>query len=393
MRRGWQFQTVFLIAGLGLSTVAARAEAAQAVSAAAAVPTPVVTNRNDQDFRLVTEPTTETAQRVLPSDTRFRYEGRFDTTNAASPVVIWQGSRVAIDFEGDRLVLRFDGLEGQNFFDVRIDGTNHVVTVRTGRDLRFVYQPVLGSGRHELRVFKRSEAAAGTARFQGIEIAAGAQAWLPASPGYKLAMEFFGDSITVGACNEDGDADQWEDRRTHNNALSYAALTAAAFSADYRNIAVSGMGVAIGWVPMRAGQVWDRLYPNPAAAAADLTTWKPDVVFVNLGENDDSYSSAKGKLFPTVFADQYVALVRAIRQVYPGAHIVLLRGGMFGGSQSIPLRKAWETAVAELEERDPKTSHFVFTHWSKTHPRVTDDRAMADELVAWLKKQKFMRTR
>ena len=132
-------------------------------------------------------------------------------------------------------------------------------------------------------------------------------------------MEFIGDSITVGACNEDGAADQWEDRRTHNCALSYATLTAEAFDADYRNTAVSGMGVAIGWVPMKAGEIWNRLYPDTNSPPADLHAWIPNVVFVNLGENDDSYPRAHGQPFPANFTDGYVALIRAIRAAYPDA--------------------------------------------------------------------------
>jgi len=59
--------------------------------------------------------------------------------------------------------------------------------------------------------------------------------------------------------------DQWTIVATHDAALSYATLTAAAFSADYRNIAVSGMGIATGWVDKKAGAVWDKTYPNPAS--------------------------------------------------------------------------------------------------------------------------------
>ena len=391
--RSW-FHASFLVSGLLLLSSCSHQELAQpARTAATSSAAPIVTNRNDQDFKLVTETTAAARQVILPSDPRFRYEGRFDTASPAGPVILWQGSRIAIDFEGDQLVLGWEWLQGQSFFDVAIDETNHLLAIRGGGESRFAFQPELGAGRHRLTLFKRSEADAGRVRFKGIEIAAGAQAWLPAAPDYKLAMEFFGDSITVGACNEDGDTDQWDDRLTHNNALSYAALTAAAFAADYRNIAVSGMGVSTGWFPVRAGQIWDRLYPNAASAPADLNAWKPDVVFVNLGENDDSYSSAKGRLFPTVFADEYVALVRAMREAYPAAQIVLLRGGMFGGSQSPALRDAWESAVSRLEAHDPKIAHFVFSHWSKNHPRVADDRAMADELIAWLKHQKFMPSR
>ena len=241
-------------------------------------------------------------------------------------------------------------------------------------------------------LFKRSAASAGTVRFQGIEIAHEADASAPAPHVYRLAMEFIGDSITAGACNEDDATDQWEDRRTHNNALSYGAMTATAFGADYRNIAVSGMGVVIGWVPVRAFEAWDRIYPDPKSPRADLTAWTPDVVFVNLGENDDSFTHAKGMPFPAAFSTDYVALVRAIRQVHPAASIVILRGGMFGGAQSPALRQAWEAAVAELERADPRITHFVFQHWSSNHPRVADDRAMADELITWLKHQPFIKS-
>jgi len=38
--------------------------------------------------------------------------------------------------------------------------------------------------------------------------------------------------------------------------------------------------------------------------------------------------------------------------------------------------------VTQLEAADPAISHFVFAHWTHHHPRVADDRAMADELIA-----------
>ena len=44
----------------------------------------------------------------------------------------------------------------------------------------------------------------------------------------------------------------------------------------------------------------------------------------------------------------------------------------------------------EVETSDPRVSHYVFEHWATLHPRVSDDRAMADELTAWLKQQPFM---
>ena len=326
---------------------------------------------------------------IPAADARFRYEGRFDLSDSNAPVIVWQASRISLDFEGDALGLLFDDAKGQCFFNAEVDGSNTVVEIREGKPVTPATLAGFGPGRHHLVLFKRSEADAGTVRFRGVELAAGEKAWAPPAPVYPLRMEFFGDSITVGACNEDGDTDQWDNRRTHNAALSYAALTATAFSADYRNIAVSGMGIASGWVDRKAGEVWDRIYPNPASARADLTKWVPQVIFVNFGENDDSYPRAHGQPFPEGYTDGYIALVRAIRTAYPVAYVVLLRGGMFGGAQSEPLRQAWESAVTQLEAADQGISHFVFKHWTQNHPRVADDRALADELIAWLKQQPF----
>ena len=329
-------------------------------------------------------------RQIPASDPRFRYEGRFDFSDTNSPVVIWQASRISLDFDGNTLGLDFNNAKGQCFFNATVDGSNTVVEIREGKPAQPATLAGFGPGRHHLVLFKRSEADAGTVHFRGVELAAGEKALAPPAPVYRLRMEFFGDSITVGACNEDGSADQWDNRRTHNAALSFAALTAAAFPADYRNTAVSGMGIITGWVDRTAGQVWDKTYPNPASPHANLTNWVPQVVFVNFGENDDSYPRAHGQPFPAAYTDGYIALIRAIRTAYPIAHIVILRGGMFGGAQSEPLRQAWESAVRQLEAADPAISHFVFKHWTPNHPRVADDRAMADELIAWLKQQSFM---
>ncbi|MGP8199565.1 MAG: GDSL-type esterase/lipase family protein [Limisphaerales bacterium] len=347
-------------------------------------------NYNAGDFQRVAGKMDAVLQRIPASDPRFLYQGRFDFAHPTGPVVAWQASRIRIDFEGDRLVLSFDRLGGQSFFDVQVDDEVWILALQRGGRQRLALQHTLSPGRHHLTLFKRSEASAGTVRFEGIELAPGAKAWAPAPVTWPLAMEFYGDSITVGACDEDGATDQWTNRLTHNCALNYAALTAAAFSADYRNISVSGMGIDTGYVKVRAAQVWNRTDAKAGAPPADLKAWQPDLVFVNYGENDDSFTTSRRLDFPKTFADDYVALVQNIRRAYPNARIVLLRGGMFGGAQSVRLRIPWEKAVARLEAGDKNVSDFVFTHWSALHPRVPDDRAMADELIRWLKTRDFM---
>ena len=334
---------------------------------------------------------TSTVQMIPASSPSFRFEGRIDFTDPAGPVVIWQGSRISLDFAGPTLRLRFGPAVEQNVFNVTVDAQTEIIAVPAGAGWSCVWPRPLANSRHRLVLFKRTEAAKGRVAFLGVEIAAGVQTWAPAPPDYRLKMEFFGDSVMVGACNEDGATDQWEDLRTHNNALSYTTLTAGVFKADYRCMAVSGMGISTGYVDVKAGQVWDKVYPRADSPRADLNAWQPDVALVNYGENDDSFTRNQKQPFPADYTAGYVALVKAFRAAYPQTHLVLMRGGMYGGGHSAPLIKAWTAVVKELEAGDPAISHFVFTHWSSNHPRVSDHRAMADELIAWLKEQPFMR--
>jgi lysophospholipase L1-like esterase len=331
-------------------------------------------------------------QTISASDKCFRYEGRIDFNDANSPVVVWQASRISIDFEGDTLTLLFDRPTWQTYFNAQIDNSTSIVDVNAGMPAKGTAFTGLGKGRHHLVLSKRSEASAGSVHFNGIQIDDGAKVWASAPVAYKLRTEFFGDSKTAGACNEDPNADQWDTRRTHNGLLSYAAMTAEAFKADHRNVTVSGMGIITGYVDVNAGQMWNKIYPKASSPVADLKAWVPDVVFVNLGDNDESFTVKQKQPFPADFNDGYISLVRAIRAAYPKAHIVLLRGGMYGGMHSKPLDAAWKYIVAQLEAGDKNISHFIFKYQAMNHPRVAEDRILADELITWLKQQDFMKS-
>jgi lysophospholipase L1-like esterase len=317
----------------------------------------------------------------------FRCEGRVDLARPEGPVLIWQASRVVFAFTGDLLGFDFEVLEGAVGLEVTIDGVAQRLSLRSTGAHQLQLKAV-GAGPHHAVVTKISEADAGWVALRGITVAGELVDGPPA--GGALKFEFFGDSITAAACSEDGAVDQWEDRTVHNALAGYAAFAAGDFGAEHRNIAVSGMGICTGYVPQRAGEIWDRLYPRADSVRAALTAWTPDIVFVNWGENDHAHSSEFKYPFPEYFARDYVAVVRRIREAYPFAQLVLLRGGMAGGANGRDLGDAWETARATLAKGDPRLHAFVFTHWAELHPRATDHRKMADELVAWLRAQPLL---
>ena len=327
---------------------------------------------------------------VSASDPAFRYQGRLDLTDPAAPVVAWESSRVSVDFTGASLSLLFGPATGQNFFDGRVDGESRIIAVEPEPRTTIAWPGSLGPGLHHLELAKRTEASAGSAAFRGIEIGPDAVVDKPVAVKASLRMLFLGDSITAGACDEDGAADQWDDRRTHNAEMSYAALTAGAFGADFENISVSGIGIVTGYVDVTFGEIWDRLYPTHGAPKADLTAWRPDVIFLNLGGNDTSFSKGKGRPFPASFSDSYFKLVAEVRSAYPDAELVLLRGGMSETETDPVLIAAWADAVRRVEAQDRRSTHFVFVHHTDLHPRVADHRLMAAELCRWLRGQPFM---
>lgn len=336
---------------------------------------------------------TQSLKVVHASDPAFRYQGRFDLTDPAAPVVVWESSRILVDFTGRSLALLFGKSTDQNFFDAQVDGESRIVAVAPGVQAAMVWPGPLGAGLHHLVLIKRSEASAGSVAFRGIEIGYDATVGYPVAGVAALKMLFLGDSITAGACDEDGNVDQWESRRTHNANLSYAALTADAFGADFENISVSGIGIVTGYVDVTFGEIWDRLYPAHGSPRADLTAWRPDVIFINLGANDTSFPKSKGKPFPLSFADRYFKVVTEVRSAYPDAELVMLRGGMSETETDPVLIAAWTEAVRRVEAQDRRSTHFVFIHHTDLHPRVADHRLMAAELCKWLSGQTFMPSR
>jgi len=189
------------------------------------------------------------AATIPASHPEIHYEGRFDTSFSDSIGIIWQASRISFEFTGDSVELLFSAAKGQNFFDLTLDDKTHVIELLENQPPAKTRLENLGPGPHRLTLFKRSEADAGHVRFDGVQLSSDGKLLRFNRPSYAHKFLFLGDSITAGACNEDGDTDQWENRRTHNAAKSYAAFTAQAFDADHRNISVSGMGIAMGWVP------------------------------------------------------------------------------------------------------------------------------------------------
>jgi lysophospholipase L1-like esterase len=316
--------------------------------------------------------------------------GRIDWRQPLAPVVIWQGSEFRLRFQGQRFGLAFSNVRGQNCFTVLVDDQLSYLGLPpapagtpAGGEAgvqTWVWDLPLDPGEHEICLIKRSEAFASQVRFQGFVLEPDAMV-LPAPERPRLTIEFFGDSITAGACNEDQGEDQYDDHSSHNNWLSYGAITARNLGAAQISTAVSGIGVCASWDPRTMPEIWDRLYVDPSGPAWDFSGPAPDLVVINLGQNDFGFTRHQWQAFPPDFTERYVDLVLAIRQRYPAARLYCVLGGMRCYQESPELRRAWDQAVATLMANDSRLHRYVFSAWAPSHPRTDVHARMAQELT------------
>jgi lysophospholipase L1-like esterase len=353
--------------------------------AASPAPVPSPKLRLEQIHTLVLDEALGAGDTLLnPEDPRYAWEGRVDFTEPAQPRMVFSGAKASIRFRGPALSLGFEGGTGQNWFNLIVDGELRVLGPLPF--VKSVYAMTgLNNDLHEAVIFKRSEAQAGSIRFLGFGAPGGEILEAPPRPSRRI--EILGDSISAGACNEDGKLDQWADRSTHNFYNSYGAIAARALGASISAAVNSGSGVSQGWNEYEAIEYWDRQDLGRGAALAPPSDPPPDAFIINLGENDDSFSRTKIIPFPADFTVRYLELARAVRARYPQTLIVCALGGMWGGRHSAVLRDAWEAALDILEAEDPRVRRLLFEHSTLQHPRVPDHEIMASELEDFLRRE------
>ena len=125
----------------------------------------------------------------------------------------------------------------------------------------------------------------------------------------------------------------------------------------------------------------------------DFARWTPDVVVVNLMQNDSWLIDRERKLQPAPDEAQriaaYQAFVARLRAVYPKAYIVCALGSMDATRPGSPWPGYVTAAVNKLRaagDRRIDTLFFPFTGYEK-HPRVAQHQANADLLSAFVKKR------
>ncbi len=177
-------------------------------------------------------------------------------------------------------------------------------------------------------------------------------------------MEFIGDSITCGFGIEGKSAAERFSTATENPCKTYAALTAERFGAEYNLISWSSIGVYSSSCEEGADKpndswVMPMLYDCTDIGAAntfgfepalwDFKSFVPDVIVINLGTNDSSFTRGIPERV-NAFKTAYKSFLRHIREKNPSAYIICALG-MMGNTLGKGLFPAVDETVKEIGDK------------------------------------------
>ncbi|MDB5152001.1 MAG: electron transporter RnfD [Mucilaginibacter sp.] len=329
---------------------------------------------------------------IKSHDPHIRYSGRIIMQDEASELS-WQGTSLKINFKGTGVRATLKDEYGFDYFNVIVD--NKVVAVIQPDSFRREYTLVSGLpvGSHKLELFKRTEWAMGKTWFYKFELDKNASI-LPPPPPQKRKIEYFGDSISLGYAAEDLTG---QDRGTapyENGYLSYTTLTAQHFDAEFHNTSRSGIGIMVSWDALTMPELYSRLDPTDAENKWDFSKYVPDVVVINLFQNDAwlvkmpenaQFKAKFGNKPPT--DDQttkaYRDFVKTIRGKYPKAQIICVLGNMDAVKDGSPWPGYVQKAVAQMGDKNIYTHFFPYKN-TPGHPSKKEQRAIADDLIAFI---------
>lgn len=325
--------------------------------------------------------------------------GRVGITDSCAEIY-WTGTSVKLNVKGTKTVkaLLSDD-KGNNYYYVIVDGDEaNAVKIKIDREKKF-YTLVtnLDEYKHSIELFKLTNTDFITTRFYGFETDADAKI-VKAEMKPKRKIEFFGNSITCGHGAEDSSKNSGAPQ-FFNNYKAYGAITARHFSAQYHCTAKSGIGITISWFKEIMPEIYDRLNPANASSKWNFAKYIPDIVVVNLFQNDswlvnmpdhEQFKSRFGTIKPSeaFIINAYKSFIQSIRSKYPKANIICCLGNMDATKEGSKWPGYVDAAVALLEDKKIITYYFPYKN-TPGHPVIKEQQAMADDLINFIEKNKF----
>lgn len=345
--------------------------------------------------------------KINHDDGRIRYTGRVAQTEDGTHFY-WPGSFAQVRFTGTTLRCSFTPklVWGTVCLGLIVDGRLSRVPLSPAMDGKVTEVPLgewLESGKeHTVTLFKQLDCSYSYV-LHGFETDG---EFLEAAPREALRLEFYGDSVTAGACVEAvdyvGRTDPSGNDACYDNAWwSYAWQTARLLGAECHLTAQGGIAVLphTGYfhypTQIAMDETWDRLCYFPEAG--EFTKWDfgrfiPHAVVFALGQNDQHNALTEENDLKcegehrALWKAAYGKIARGVMGHYPaGTPLVFI-------TTLIRHDKAWDDAIAEitaeLKAEGLNAHQYLFRRngdGTDGHPRIPEQTEMAEELAAFLK--------
>jgi hypothetical protein len=331
------------------------------------------------------------AQNTVGSgDKRIAYTGRVVMTDSAAQLS-WPGTTVEVNFEGTGLMAELRDQFGENTYNIVLDGrVVGKLTMHRAKKLDTLVSE-LAPGKHHLELFKRTEAAMGKTWLYSLQPTG---TLLAPSPRRKRKIVFFGDSITCGYAVEDSSGKDRGTAEFENGYISYAAIAARHFDAEFHSISKSGIGIMVSWFPVIMPEMYDLVEPTDSLTKWDFTQFQPQLVVINLFQNDswiaempanEQFKARFGttKPSPERIVWAYRDFLRSIRAKFPDAEILCALGNMDATERGSVWPGYITQAVASLGDAHVYTHFFPYKN-TPGHPNPKEQQVMADDLIGYI---------
>lgn len=236
------------------------------------------------------------------------------------------------------------------------------------------------------------------------EIAVNAREGIKPTPENLHKIEFIGDSITCGYGVDDENELHSFSTATEDVTKTYAYKTAEELQADYSMVAYSGYGIISGYTTSDQ-RLTSQLLPDyyekvaksngkfdgtlvPQSIGWDFNRFVPELIVINLGTNDDSYTQ-NDKEKQAEYAGQYVEFLKRVRANNAAAKILCTLGIM--GDRLYPfVEQAVEVYMRETGDANIAAMKFdvqlAFDGYAiNGHPSKATHIKAAEKLISQIK--------
>lgn len=286
---------------------------------------------------------------VKANDKAVRYVGRTEVQPDGSVTFDWVGTYLESGFTGGTLSVRLSDI-GTSYYNVFVDDALHRVVKACGKDTLIEFVSGIDKRAHTLRIQKRTEGEFGKTSFHSFVLAPNGH--MKAIPVTRTKhIEFIGNSLICGYGVEGKDKDEAFKLETENCNLSFAAIIARYFDADYTMIAHSGRGIVRNYGDsVRTSAITMKEKMLQTFDEGEVTPWNfkeysPDLVVINLGTNDFSLEPHP---YMSKFVKAYMQMLEQIRTHYGDIPVLCV----YCCTITAPVYSFYEEVVTRMKDRN-----------------------------------------